>query len=250
MTGLHILHRPLAGLPMGVTTMRDAVQRIVEFAARTGGTAADIHLVNAYTVALADSDADYRACIGGAFLNLPDGKPLAWFTCLTKSRLRQVRGPSFFEQVMAAGRAHGLRHYLLGSTPETLEKLKYELSKRFPGVQIVGAESPPFRTMDAAELREQDARIVDKAPHIVWVGLGTPKQDYETKRVSASCDCIAIAVGAAFDFVAGTKREAPRWMTGVGVEWVFRFASEPRRLWRRYLIGNLIFLRAMMKRRT
>lgn len=247
MTGLHINHRPLAGLPIAMTTMSEAVERVVEFAV-TRGTATDIHLVNAYTVALADSDAEYRACIGGASLNLPDGKPLAWFTCLTRSRLRQVRGPSFFEQVMAAGRAHGLRHYLLGSTPETLKKLNCELSKRFPGVQIVGLESPPFRTMDVAEVREQDARIVEKAPHIVWVGLGTPKQDFEAKRVSASCDCIAIAVGAAFDFVAGTKREAPRWMTNIGVEWVFRFASEPRRLWRRYLIGNLIFLRAMMKR--
>jgi N-acetylglucosaminyldiphosphoundecaprenol N-acetyl-beta-D-mannosaminyltransferase len=250
MTGLHIVHRPLAGLPIAVTTLNDAVQTVVEFAARTGGTAADIHLVNAYTVALADSNMDYRACIKGASVNLPDGKPLGWFTWLTKSRLRQVRGPSFFEQVMEAGRAHGLRHYLLGSTPETLGKLKQELGDRFPGVQIVGLESPPFRPMDAVEIREQDARIIEKAPSIVWVGLGTPKQDYEAKRVSASCDCIAIAVGAAFDFVAGTKREAPRWMTNIGVEWIFRFASEPRRLWRRYLIGNLIFLRAMAKRRT
>jgi N-acetylglucosaminyldiphosphoundecaprenol N-acetyl-beta-D-mannosaminyltransferase len=249
LNGLHIPHRPLAGLPIAVSTMTDAARIIGEYA-RAGGAPADVHLVNAYTVALAETDPAFRACIENSTVNLPDGKPLSWLTRLTRARLHQVRGPSLFLRMMDSGRSLGLRHYLLGSTPETLEKLQRELETRFPGVQIVGSESPPFRPMDAAELDEQDRRILEREPHIVWVGLGTPKQDFEAKRVAVSCNRLTIAVGAAFDFVAGTKKEAPQWMSLVGLEWLFRLLTEPRRLWRRYLLGNLIFLLAVAKKRT
>jgi N-acetylglucosaminyldiphosphoundecaprenol N-acetyl-beta-D-mannosaminyltransferase len=96
-------------------------------------------------------------------------------------------------------------------------------------------------------MREQDNDIRSASPDIVWVGLGTPKQDFEVSRL-ASEGFMAIAVGAAFDFSAGTKKTAPSWMTTAGLEWLYRFGSEPRRLWRRYLVGNVIFLKSAMRR--
>jgi N-acetylglucosaminyldiphosphoundecaprenol N-acetyl-beta-D-mannosaminyltransferase len=216
--------------------------------ARNRGDGADIHLLNAYSVALAEQNVDYRKCLLTATTNFPDGKPLSLFTRWTSSPLKQVRGPRLFENVMDEGRGRGVRHFLLGSTPETLEKLKNALEHRYPGVQIVGVMSPPFRELTAAEIVDQDAKIADTKPDIVWVGLGTPKQDFEAQRLARSGRFMAVAVGAAFDFSAGTKREAPNWMSAVGVEWLFRFASEPRRLWRRYLIGNVVFIYSVLRR--
>jgi N-acetylglucosaminyldiphosphoundecaprenol N-acetyl-beta-D-mannosaminyltransferase len=172
---------------------------------------------------------------------------LQWVSALAdhSPKLQQVRGPAFFEQAIDAGRAAGLRHYLLGSTVEVLEKLTQNLHDRYPGAEIVGAESPPFRPLSEAECREQDARILASGANIVWVGLGTPKQDFEARRLAQSIPVVALAIGAAFDFSAGTLNEAPKWMRAVGLEWAFRLIKEPRRLWRRYLIGNVRFIRVV-----
>ena len=144
---------------------------------------------------------------------------------------------------MDRGREVSLRHYLLGSTPETLQKLQHSLESRYPGVRIVGSYSPPFRTMTPEELQKQDDEIRASGAEIVWVGLGTPKQDYEAARL-ASVGIMCAAVGAAFDFSAGTKAVSPQWVTALGLEWLHRLLSEPRRLWKRYAWGNVVFLYA------
>lgn len=208
---------------------------------------AGIHLLNAYSIALAQSDRQFRDALSTGAHNLPDGKPLSWVTRLSAKRLHQVRGPQFFLDVMAHGRSEGVRHFLLGGTEELLVKLKENLNARFPGVVIAGSYSPPFRPLNAEDIATQDALIKASGADIVWVGLGTPKQDYEVERLARELGTVACAVGAAFDFTAGTKRQAPEWMTNVGLEWFYRFLTEPRRLWRRYLIGNFVFLRAVMK---
>lgn len=145
-------------------------------------------------------------------------------------------------RVLDEGRSVGLRHYLLGSTGEALQSLSSELTRRFPGVVIVGMESPPFGSMTCEQIRQQDEAIVQSGASIVWVGLGTPKQDFEVHRLAHALPVTAVAVGAAFDFLAGNKKESPKWMRSLSLEWAFRLWSEPRRLWRRYLFGNLRFL--------
>jgi N-acetylglucosaminyldiphosphoundecaprenol N-acetyl-beta-D-mannosaminyltransferase len=198
--------------------------------------------VNAYSVALASQDDEYAALLRGDGVNLADGKPVAWVLGELSRRAGSgtapghVRGPSFFERVLDEGRETGVRHYLLGSTPETLEALQAAIADRFPGARIVGAESPPFRPLTATEQAMQDLRIRAAGADLVWVGLGTPRQDVEAVRLAHSVGRPAIAVGAAFDFLAGTKVEAPRWVQRASLEWLFRFATEPRRLWRRYTI--------------
>ena len=210
------------------------------------GESQHVHLANAYTVALADESLDYRAVLAPPALNFPDGKPLSWASRLRRDspRLEQVRGPQLFLDVFDEGRTHGIRHFLLGSTEEVLGLLRDELTTRFPGVEIVGSESPAFRALDHEELEAQDLRILQSGAQIVWVGLGTPKQDIEAQRLASRLPVVAVAVGAAFDFTAGTIPESPEWMKRIGLEWLFRLASEPRRLWKRYLFGNVRFLKA------
>lgn len=233
-----------AGIPFCVTTPAQAVDRVVEMVQCPGGS--DFHFLNAFSIALSESDLEFRSCLVNAAYNFPDGKPISLLSRLGNTRLMQIRGPSFFELLMDVGRASGIRHYLLGSTPETLVRLQNNLEARYPGVDIVGRFSPPFRAMTSEEQAEQDAQIKASGAHIVWVGLGTPKQDLEASRLAAG-GLNAVAIGAAFDFSAGTKRESPKWMTKVGLEWLFRFATEPKRLWRRYLVGNLVFLRSVAR---
>jgi N-acetylglucosaminyldiphosphoundecaprenol N-acetyl-beta-D-mannosaminyltransferase len=204
-------------------------------------TGADIHLLNVYSVALAQTDERYFQSVVDAEYNFPDGKPVAASGTLFGGRLHQVRGPSYFEAVIDQGRAHGIRHYFLGSTPETLAALEKALTEKFPGVRIAGTMSPPFRAPTTEELATQDDTIRTSNADIIWVGLGTPKQDHEAKRL-ASKGFTAAAVGAAFDFSAGLKPIAPQIIQNLGFEWAHRLFSEPRRLWRRYLWGNSKFL--------
>ncbi|MEV8133603.1 WecB/TagA/CpsF family glycosyltransferase [Pseudarthrobacter oxydans] len=237
-------------LDLLATTPETAAHKLIQLALRGNSTATHVHLVNAYTIALAEKEPLYRQALSGPALNLPDGKPLAWASALRRQKphLTQVRGPTLFVDIFRLGWPLGVKHYLLGSTPEVLAKLVVELERRYPTAKIVGSESPPFRSLTPEELRRQDARINDSGAHIVWVGLGTPKQDFEVARLASSVTALPIAIGAAFDFIAGSKTEAPAWMIRMGLEWVFRLASEPRRLWRRYLLGNLLFIRAATRR--
>lgn len=241
----HVSHR-VGSVEFVSATPQGACDQVIAIAKK--GPGRHVHLANAYTVALADKSLAYREFFAAPALNFPDGKPIAWISALRghSPRLAQVRGPKLFLDVFDQGRSNDIRHYLLGSTPEVLDSLEGRLTTRFPGVAIVGSESPPFRQLSATELKEQDARILASGAHIVWVGLGTPKQDEEAQRLANSLPVVAIAIGAAFDFAAGTTSEAPTWMVTVGLEWFYRLSHEPRRLWRRYLFGNARFLKAAL----
>jgi N-acetylglucosaminyldiphosphoundecaprenol N-acetyl-beta-D-mannosaminyltransferase len=211
-------------------------------------TRAHVHLSNAYTVALADKSLEYRRVLASPAINFPDGKPLSWVSSIKRQspKLAQVRGPQLFLDVFDRGRAHSVSHFLLGATPEVLIALQSNLERLYPGVRIAGVESPPFRKLTSSELDAQDRRISESGAEIVWVGLGTPKQDVEAQRLVESLSVVAVAVGAAFDFTAGTLKQAPPWMTKLGLEWTYRFMKEPRRLWKRYVFGNARFLKTSL----
>ena len=237
------------GVPIIATTPADAAHQISQLAAARDETPQHVHLVNAYTLSLIDSNPDYAQQLSIGSINLPDGRPLSVVSKLMGHQppLQQVRGPKLFLDVFDVGRDYGIKHYLLGSSPEVLEKLQRNLSERFPGCRIVGVESPPYRALSPEEIEAQDERILSMRPDIVWVGLGTPKQDMEATRITQETGIMSIAVGAAFDFAAGEVREAPRWMTNLCLEWAFRLVTEPRRLWRRYFFGNLKFLQIVLR---
>lgn len=237
----------IGGLDFQPVAPSAAAEYIVDLA-RTRKRA-HVHLANAYTVALADGDDAYRQLINEGVV-FADGKPITWFSRLARQtpRIQQIRGPQFFLDVLDTGRPFGVRHFLLGSTDELLERIRARLAEMFDGLEIVGSYSPPFRPLTPEEITDQDALIRQSDADIVWVGLGTPKQDIEAKRLALSTERPAVAVGAAFDFTAGALRVAPIWMQRAGLEWLFRLASEPKRLWRRYLFGNVRFVWAVARR--
>jgi N-acetylglucosaminyldiphosphoundecaprenol N-acetyl-beta-D-mannosaminyltransferase len=170
--------------------------------------------------------------------------PLVWLSRLQGfHHVERVYGPDLMLALCERLAAKGYRHFFYGGAEGVPEQLASVLQKRFPGLQVAGTFSPPFRSLTA----DEDDRIVQMinaaAPDIVWVGLSTPKQERwmagHRERLTAP---VLIGVGAAFDFLTGRKPQAPRWMQRAGLEWLFRLLTEPRRLWRRYLINNPLFV--------
>ena len=240
----------VGSIAFSVMPLHEAITVILNEANRVSKTGNSqgvaVHFCNAYNVALARSDRAYRDLIGRGDYVFSDGVPITWVGKRVRPDVahewERVYGPDVMQGVFAHSTPTNPRHYLLGSSPAVLAALQQRLLERFPDAHIVGTESPPFRSATEDELRECDRRIRDTGATIVWVGLGTPKQDVEVARLAASLPIVAIAIGAAFDFLAGTKPQAPIWMQKSGTEWLFRFASEPRRLAKRYLWGNSVFL--------
>lgn len=236
----------VGGVPIQTTTPDAAVADVIArgLASREGAAGVPIRLVNAYSITLGNSDRAYGEVLRGEGINFPDGKPVAVVADrLTSVAAEQVRGPELFERTLEAGVAQGVRHYLYGTTQETLDLLTRQLEARFPGVQIVGAEAPAFAPVDELASDEVAQRIREARPDLLWVGLGTPKQDFVAVQLARKVGVPALGVGAAFDFSAGTIPVAPEVLRRFGMEWAYRFATEPRRLWRRYLIGNVQFIR-------
>jgi N-acetylglucosaminyldiphosphoundecaprenol N-acetyl-beta-D-mannosaminyltransferase len=208
----------------------------------------EVHLCNAYTMSLVDRDDELRAALDRADLNLPDGAPVAWL--LRRSGARgPVRGRALMTAVVELGTAGGLRHYLWGGGPDVADEAAARLRQLEPAFVAAVCETPPYTDLDDDEVRALASRVRAAATDVLWIGLGTPRQDYLVPRISALVSCPVVPVGAAFDFLAGRVREAPRLLRGSGFEWAYRLFREPRRLWRRYLIGNPRFVMAAARSR-
>jgi N-acetylglucosaminyldiphosphoundecaprenol N-acetyl-beta-D-mannosaminyltransferase len=197
---------------------------------------------NVHVIETARRSPELFDALSRAELVLPDGAPVAWaLGHLCRRPSPRVAGTDFF-LALCDRRVGRYRHFFLGATPETLERLENAVRSRLPGIAIAGAYSPPFRPTDNADI----ARMVDVVnvanPHVLWVGLGAPKQELFMTSVRGIIHAPVLAgVGAAFDFVAGTKRRAPAAMQSAGLEWAHRLACEPRRLVGRYLRTNTSF---------
>jgi N-acetylglucosaminyldiphosphoundecaprenol N-acetyl-beta-D-mannosaminyltransferase len=204
-----------------------------------------VHFCNAYSVAIASRDQQYREVLDASQTVFSDGVPITWVGRRLRPDLRdsweRVYGPDVMTGVLEKSTTENARHFLLGATPEVLSSLEERIRERFPVAEVVGAESPPFRPLTADEQVAQDARIASSGATMVWVGLGTPIQDFEAARLAERLPVIALGVGAAFDFLAGTTLQAPKWMQRSGTEWLFRLGTEPRRLAKRYVWGNSVF---------
>ena len=202
-----------------------------------------VHFCAAHPTVEARRNSDYRDLLNKGALNVPDGMPVAWAARMLGSRTKRLAGTEGLHLAALWGVDRGLRHYLYGGTPETLEKLRQRLEQMYPGILIVGAESPPFRPLTDEEVAGSVRRLQDAGTQALWVGLGVPKQDFVAYRLrTLRAAPVILCVGAAFDFVAGTVPRAPAWMQRSGLEWFHRLASEPRRLWKRYLFGNPRFV--------
>lgn len=187
--------------------------------------------------------------VNSADLVTPDGMPIVWLGRLKgHNNIRRVYGPDLMLEVCRISGKRGFKNYFYGSHEQVLNKLQYKLKRLFPGLVVSGGYSPPFRKLS----REEDEKIIqminDSGSDILWVGLGSPKQDLWMNEHRDNLNVpVIIGVGAAFDFLSGAKKQAPLWMQRSALEWLFRLASEPRRLWKRYILGNAKFLFLLMK---
>lgn len=208
------------------------------------GTARRTHLCNSYTLSVAMRDVSYRQLLNASDLNFADGHYVAMVGRWRGGKVmtERVYGPTLMLRTIDQGRDSGLRHYLYGSDPRTVERLETALCERYPGAEIVGVESPPFRPLTAIEEQSLFERVGAAKPDVFWVGLGTPRQDTFVGKYAERLGCTVVPVGAAFDFNSGNKRSAPAIAQKLGLEWAFRFATEPVRLWRRYVFGIPVFM--------
>jgi len=237
-----IQRQNILGIGVSTINMDQAVTAIEEQIARR--CPGYVCITGVHGVMESQRDERLRRIHNEAALVTPDGMPLVWLLKLCGWRhVARVYGPDLMLALCQQSAARGYRHYLYGGTDEVLGHLTANLCRRFPGLQIVGAHAPPFRPLTEAEDEAIVHAINRAAPDVVWVGLGTPKQEaWMAAHLGRLEAPVLVGVGAAFDFHAGTKRQAPTWMQQSGLEWLFRLASEPRRLWRRYLINNPLFV--------
>jgi len=195
-------------------------------------------------VSEAQTDANFRAILNDAFLNTTDGMPLVWLgRRAVGGWVDRVYGPDLMLEVFRATQTTPCRHFFYGGAPGVGDELKKRLEERFPGVTICGTYCPPFRPLNPDEEAELQRIVREARPDIIWVGLSTPKQErFMVEYLPKLETTLMFGVGAAFDFHAGRASQAPRWMQRSGLEWFFRLCSEPRRLGRRYLVNNPLFV--------
>jgi N-acetylglucosaminyldiphosphoundecaprenol N-acetyl-beta-D-mannosaminyltransferase len=202
-------------------------------------------VANVHTVTASGEDVELRAALDGSAVTVPDGQPLVWAMNALGHRLsHRVYGPELMARYCERSRESGTRHFLYGGrTDGALVQLALNLRRRHPGLQIVGGWAPPHRPLTRAEQDFVVAEINRSKPDVVWVGIGVPKQEKWMAALRPRLDApLLLGVGAAFDFHAGLIAQAPHWMQRTGLEWAFRLAHEPRRLWRRYLRYNPRFV--------
>ncbi|MEI6890823.1 MAG: WecB/TagA/CpsF family glycosyltransferase [Pontiella sp.] len=238
---------PAGCVSLSAMTMDGARDRVANWV--ESGQKHYVNICTADTVVQCYDRPDMAKIVMNAGMATTDGMPLVWlakhfgFTEATR-----VYGPDLMLNLCALSEEKGYSHYFYGATDDVLGELKVNLLARFPKLKIVGMYSPPFRPLEEGEKEDVAERINATQPDIVWCGLGTPKQDYWVSEFRPRLDCAAIlAVGAAFNFHAGHVRQAPRWMMQSGLEWLFRLLVEPKRLWRRYIIGNPRFICQTLK---
>ncbi len=233
------------GIPLAVSDYAEVIawMEAMVAAGRQGYvTAAAVNLVMS-----AQEDPETRAAVLGATLAVPDGQPLVWaLHALGHAAATRIYGPDLMARFCARAAQAGIPIYLYGGrTPQALAQLEARLRARFAGLRIAGGFSPPFRELTGAEEERVIGEIDSSGASVVWVGTGQPKQEKWMLRMRPLLAApLLVGVGAAFDFHAGLVPQAPPWMQRNGLEWAYRLAREPRRLWRRYARYNPRFVAA------
>lgn len=237
---------PVLGAYIDALAWSDAVSRLVEWGAKRESRY--VCVVNVHSVVTASRDASFMKVLNGADMTTPDGAPVAWSLRMAGFHgQRRINGPDLMHRYLAEAERRNQSVFFYGSTSDTLERLRTSLLQSFPKLRIAGTASPPFRALTPEEDKAYVEQINASGAAVVFVGLGCPKQEQWMADHRGRVQCVMVGVGAAFDYSAGTVKRAPRWMQHAGLEWLFRLCSEPRRLARRYLVTNSLFVLKTMR---
>lgn len=199
---------------------------------------------NVHTTVMSYENEKYREIQNSAAMALPDGAPLSSYSRRNGYKdARRVTGPDLMVELFRISAQKGYRHFFYGSTQKTLDDMKAVIERDYPGMKVVGMYSPPFRKMTPEEDAAAIKMINEAQPDFIWVGLGAPKQEEWMYEHQGNVNGIMIGVGAGFDYLAGYIKRAPMWMQKISMEWFYRLLQDPVRLWKRYIITNVKFIR-------
>lgn len=234
--------KPVLTMHTHVTNLSDAVATVELFVER--GEGAYVCISNVHMCMETYDDIEFRSIVNNADLVIPDGKPISWAQKLLGAKgAEQVRGQDIMNELCSISGEKSLNIGLYGGSSESvLDDVVNTLKCQFPDIRITYRYSPPFRSLSENEDNGIIHNINEAQVNVLFVGIGCPKQERWMAEHKDSLNCVMLGVGAAYDFIAGSKNHAPRWMQRIGLEWLFRLASEPRRLWRRYLKQNPRFV--------
>lgn len=243
----------ILGSRIASVTYAEAVELILA-RAKDAKPGAYVCAANVHCVSMARHDPAYRDVLNRALLTVPDGMPLVWaHKLLGGRRLKdRVYGPTLMLHLCTAAAQRGVPIYLYGGAPGVPEKLAEILRQGLPNLQIAGVCAPPFgdRADNDPQLQREIDAINASGARLLFVALGAPKQEFFMARHADKIVPVQMGVGAAFNFHTGTVRQAPAWMQGAGLEWLYRFCREPRRLWKRYLLYNPYFVARLALQRA
>jgi N-acetylglucosaminyldiphosphoundecaprenol N-acetyl-beta-D-mannosaminyltransferase len=229
------------GIRFDLMEREDLVEIVRSFIASGGSHV--VHVLAVDPTVRAARDEAYREVLNAGDVNIADGQPVAWAVRLTGRQTERIAGTDGVALLCDAGLEDARTHYLYGGSQQVNERLNFQLRRRYQGIRIVGAEAPPMGMPAEQELRDSAERIRASGAHMLWIGIGTPNQHHVANRLrELGAAPVILCVGAAFDFVSGTKERAPEWAQKLGLEWCHRLLSEPKRLGPRYLAGNPRFL--------
>ena len=237
-----------AGLPIGRTTASAAVDKLYRLRAEGNGPKA-IHFLSAHTISLSEKDSALKAILRSGDWLLPDSRWVEIFSRIGKPHLNQVRGPDFFRNALVVSQKHDAPHFFIGPSESVNTALLGTIRATMPSVSVAGSAVGPYPPIAHAHIKELAEQIPREKRPVVWVGVGTPAQNFLAHDLAKETGLVVVGVGAAFEFLANLKPEAPRWLSSVGLEWLYRLFSEPKRLWKRYLWGNAVFVFAIVKYR-
>lgn len=232
----------ILGVGVSAIGMREAIELSDRLISQNGH--GYVCVTGVHGISEAQSDSEFRAILNSSFLTTPDGMPTVWVGRMQGySSIRRVYGPDYMMDLCALSVPRGYKHFLYGGKPGVAERLAVTLTAAFPGIQVVGTYTPPFRPLSPAEEEALIAQLKETSPHILWVGLSTPKQErFMAQHMGRLPVNLMAGVGAAFDIHTGGITDAPGWMKTAGIQWLHRLIQEPKRLWKRYLINNPRFV--------
>jgi N-acetylglucosaminyldiphosphoundecaprenol N-acetyl-beta-D-mannosaminyltransferase len=233
--------QPVLGVLVDAVSFINALNRVLVWGhARTSRF---VVLANVHVVITASREPEFGAVVAAADMVTPDGAPVAWMLGKLGNTMQQrVSGPDLTWALLGRCEAEHVPVYFFGSSRETLAHLATRVNAAFPALLVAGFEAPPFRPLTEQEDVDVVDRINSSGAGLVFVGLGCPKQEHWMLAHRGRINAVMLGVGAAFDFHAGTTSRAPAWMREHGLEWLHRLCSEPRRLWKRYLVTNTLFV--------